>query len=123
MIESHWTADGASCLEHRRTWTAPGPLGTPTSVDEIRTQAAALVQATMRHAMPEADPPPALLLPPSCSVGTSAGHASCASAIVAAYAARERVVTAAIAVPAACPASEKPVWTTFPVNHVSHRAP
>ena len=119
VVESHWTAEGATCLDHRRTWSTPAPSSAGATSPSVTDG----LTAAMHHAMPEVvvDPPPQPALPPACGQGVVMTLA-CARALGAAYAAYEQATVRATLpnVPACSNQGGDHVWVTYPVNHVAH---
>jgi hypothetical protein len=122
VVESHWDAEGATCLDHRRTWSRPTPAP-PGAGEPASPSVADLMTAAMHHAMPEVvvDPPPQPPLPAACRQGAVMTLA-CARALGAAYAAYEHtMVQATLPNLATCSNhGADHVWVTYPVNHIAH---
>lgn len=116
LVESYWTADGAICLSHRRTWSAFGAASAPGGGS-----AADAMRRAIGHAMPEVERPLAPF--PAVCRGSGAITAACAGPLEAAYAAHEQQVIREIGIPRCTSAPNDYVWVTYPVDHVAHPAP
>lgn len=108
IVEAHWSAAGATCLSHRRTWRRRDTINTSND-------------AYVRMLTPERKAPVTALV--NCASPNQASSPSCTTRL----AAWERIsIRAALAGVQPCPTSSRfPAspdiyWVTYPVDHVAH---
>lgn len=93
VVESHWGPDGARCVSHRRTWSAPAGKSAAEAI---------------ARAMPEqADPERRLA---ALQNGAAADD----------YVGAEQRSLRGAGVGSCAPVDDAAIWTTFPVDHAPH---